>query len=299
MSSPAFVVVQGQRVRVRVAGPLECPPVVLIHGIGRTLDDWAEQFPRLSSRCRLIALDLPGCGFSQRAPQPTTLTFLAQAVVDVLNELSEARPVHLVGNSLGGAVAMQVAVTEPSRVTSLTLVDSAGFGKEVALALRLLAVPLIGEALTARLPRWFARVSERTLFVDPRLATEARVDHALAVSRQPATGSVMLEIARSLATLSGVSAAWRTDLLRAAADLELPTLLVWGDRDRVLPHTHLQSARAAFPKAESELFPGVGHMPQIEVPDAFAERFLDFLGGVPQPTGPGAVRSPSVRRQAE
>lgn len=298
MSSPAFVDVQGRRVRVRVAGPPECPPVVLIHGIGRTLEDWAEQFPRLSSSCRLIALDMPGCGFSQRAPQPTTRTVLAQAVVDVLNELGESRPVHLVGNSLGGAVAMQVAVLEPSRVASLVLVASAGFGTEVALALRLLAVPLIGEALTVRLPRWSARVSERMLFADPRIATEARVDHALAVSRQPATGSVMLEIARSLATLSGVSAAWRTDLLRAAADLKLPTLLVWGDRDRVLPHTHLQTARAAFPQAEAELFQGVGHMPQIEVPDAFAERLLDFLGRLPS-TKSVAARTQPRRQLAE
>lgn len=101
-----------------------------------------------------------------------------------------------------------------------------------------------------------------------------------------------LEIARSLATLSGVSAAWRTDLLRAAADLKLPTLLVWGDRDRVLPHTHLQTARAAFPQAEAELFQGVGHMPQIEVPDAFAERLLDFLGLLPRSTKPVANAAP-------
>ena len=299
MSSPLFIEVRGRRTRVRVAGSPQSPPLVLIHGIGRTLEDWAEQFPRLSSKFRLIALDLPGCGFSQRTPQPTTLSVLAQAVLDLLDVLDESRPVHLLGNSLGGAVAMQVAALDASRVASLVLVDSAGFGKEVALPLRLITLPQVGQVMTRHVTRGSARMSERMSFADPRLATQARVDHATAVSRQPDTGAVMLETARSLATLRGVKGAWRKELLGAVGALRLPTLVFWGDRDRVLPQSHLSAARKAFPHAESRLFPGVGHMPQIEVPDAFAERLTTFIQSVHVPETSGAVASERVRQSAK
>lgn len=293
MSSPLFLDATGRRVRVRIAGDPQSPPLVLIHGIGRTLEDWAEQFPRLSTKFRLIALDLPGSGFSQRDPRPTTLTVLAQAVLDVLDIVGESRPVHLVGNSLGGAVAMQAAALDASRVSSLVLVDSAGFGKEVALPLRLLTISGVGEAMTRHVTRGSARMSERMSFADPRLATKARIDHALAASRQPDTAEVMLETVRSLATLRGVNAPWRKELLSTVAALKLPTLVFWGERDRVLPVTHLHAARQAFPQAESRLFPNVGHMPQIEVPDGFAERLTTFIESMVGATGsaePGPKR---------
>lgn len=290
MSSPVFIDVAGRRTRVRVAGDRQSPPLVLIHGIGRTLEDWAEQFPRLSTRFRLIALDLPGSGFSERAPQTTTLTVMAQAVLDVLDELGEKRPVHLVGNSLGGAVAMQIAALDANRAASIVLVDSAGFGKEVALPLRLLTVRRLGEAMASHVTRGSARMTERMSLADPRLATQARINHALAVARQPDTGPVMLEIARSLATVRGVRPEWRHELLRAVRALHLPTLVVWGDRDRVLPESHMRAAREAFQHAETRLFPGSGHMPQIEAPDAFAERLTNFVEA--------AVEAEAVKRGA-
>jgi len=277
MSGPFFIDVRGKRVRVRVAGSPDSPPLVLIHGITRTLEDWSEQFVRLARSHRLIAFDLPGCGFSDRAAADTSVAVLADTVLDVLDTLGESRPVHVVGNSLGGAVAMKVAAIAPTRTASLVLVDSAGFGKAVALPLRLMTIPRLGEAMTSRITRAAAYQLERMSFADPRLATTARVDHAIAVSRQPDTARVTLEIARSLATIHGIRDTWRTELLGAVAPLQIPTLLMWGDQDRVLPATHLAEARAILPHAEAVLFPGVGHMPQIEVPDEFADRVSQFI----------------------
>lgn len=287
MSTPAFISVNGRRTRVRIAGDPADPPVLLLHGIGRSLEDWAPQYPRLAQGHRLIALDLPGFGFSARSPEPTTLEVLARGVIETLDALGERRPLHVLGNSLGGAVAQQLLVLDPARVAGLVLVNSAGFGSEVALPIRLLAVPVLGRLATRRTTRAGARMAERLPFADPRLATNVRIDHALAIARQPGPSAVLLEAVRELATLRGTKPRWRAELTAAVAKHPRPTLIIWGDRDRVLPVRHLDSARRLLPHAETHLFTGIGHMPQIECPDEFASRVLAFLADAKSPDQPG------------
>ncbi|NEB04168.1 alpha/beta fold hydrolase [Streptomyces sp. SID13726] len=277
MSTPAFVSVNGRLTRVRVEGDPADPPVLLLHGIGRSLEDWAPQYPLLSRAHRVIALDLPGFGFSARAVEPTTLEVLARGVIETLDVLGERRPLYAVGNSLGGAIAQQLLVLAPERVAGLVLVNSAGFGPEVALPLRLLAVPALGRLATRRTTRAGARMAERLLVVDPALATKERIDHALAIARRPDPGAVMLETLRALATARGTKPGWQAELSAAVVKHPRPTLVIWGDRDRVLPVHHLEAARRLLPHAESQLFTGIGHMPQIECPDEFASRVLTFL----------------------
>src|SRR5207253_9817156 len=121
MTRPLMIDVQGRRTRVRVEGDPENPPVLLLHGIGRSLEDWDLQFGRLAGAFRVIALDLPGSGFSERTPAPANLPDIAAGVLAALDALGEQRPVHAIGNSLGGAVAQQMVVLEPSRLASLVL----------------------------------------------------------------------------------------------------------------------------------------------------------------------------------
>ncbi|MET8419483.1 alpha/beta fold hydrolase [Streptomyces sp. NPDC005134] len=286
MSTPAFLSVNGRRTRVRIAGDPADPPVLLLHGIGRSLEDWAPQFPRLTQGHRLIALDLPGFGFSARSPEPTTLKVLARGVIDTLDALDERRPLHVLGNSLGGAIAQQLLVLDPAQVAGLVLVNSAGFGPEVALPLRLLAVPVLGRLATRRTTRAGARMTERLPFADAALATRERVDHALAVARQPDPNAVLLETVRELATVRGVKPGWRAELTAAVVKHPRPTLIIWGDRDRALPACHLDAARRLLPHAETQLLTGIGHMPQIECPDEFAICVLTFLADTERFTGP-------------
>ncbi|MGA6223151.1 alpha/beta fold hydrolase [Streptomyces umbrinus] len=294
MSTPAFISVKGRRTRVRIAGDPADPPVLLLHGIGRSLEDWAPQYPRLAQGHRLIALDLPGFGFSARSPEPTTLEVLARGVIETLDALGEQRPLHVLGNSLGGAVAQQLLVLDPERVAGLVLVNSAGFGSEVALPIRLLAVPVLGRLATRRTTRAGARMAERLSFADPRLATTVRIEHALAIARQPDPSAVLLEAVRELATPRGTKPRWRAELTAAVTKHPRPTLIIWGDRDRVLPARHLDSARRLLPHAETQLFTGIGHMPQIECPDEFATRVLTFLANAQSPDQPGTVRPSSA-----
>ncbi|MFI6825029.1 alpha/beta fold hydrolase [Micromonospora sp. NPDC050187] len=273
-----WLTVAGRRVRYRVDGA--GPPVVLLHGISRSLDDWTEQHDLLHDRFRVHSLDLPGYGHSTPLPVPHTLPALAEAVAEFCDAVGIAGPAHLVGNSLGGAVAMQLAVRDPARVGSLVLVNSAGFGREVALALRILAIRPLGRMLL-RPSRLTARRATRSLFHDPVHATEARVAHALAMAREPHAARVMLETLRSLGGLRGVHPQWRTALLDAVAALPLPVLVTWGDRDLILPVTHLAAARARLPHARTHLFTGCGHLPQVECAEDFSRVVADFW------TGPG------------
>ncbi|KAA1397808.1 alpha/beta fold hydrolase [Aeromicrobium ginsengisoli] len=289
-SSTAIIHVEGRRTRVRVDGDRANPPVLLLHGIGRSLEDWAPQFSRLSGSHRLISMDLPGSGFSQRSESPTSLPVLARGVLATLDELGEQRALHVIGNSLGGAVAQQLLTLASDRVASLVLVNSAGFGKEVALPLRLMSTPLLGRFLTSHTTPTTARVAERLGYADPSLATPLRVDHAMAIARQPGTGKVVWETAQALATLRGVRPEWRKSLIERVAAEGKPTLVVWGDRDRVLPARHLVEARRLFPHAATHLFAGTGHMPQIERPDEFASQVLEFLATVDRASQPRKSR---------
>ncbi|MET8875294.1 alpha/beta fold hydrolase [Nocardia sp. NPDC004604] len=279
MSTPTYIPLDGRRVRVRIDGDPDRPPVLLLHGIGRSLEDWAPQFHRLARTHRVIALDVPGFGFSDRPRERITLPVLARGVAETLAALGEERRVHVIGNSLGGAVAMQLLALEPARVASLVLVNSAGFGSQVAMALRLLAVPGIGYLATRHTTRLAAEMNERLIFADKSLVTKERIDHAIAIAEQPDPADVMYETARALATGRGVRREWRTELIAAVAKYPRPTLAVWGDLDRVLPAHHLVTARQLLPHAETHLFTGIGHMPQIECPDEFAQLVLTFLAG--------------------
>jgi pimeloyl-ACP methyl ester carboxylesterase len=279
MSAPALAAVDGRRTRVRVDGDPSNPPILLLHGVGRSLEDWATQWERLAGAYRVITFDIPGFGFSSRPSEPVTLSALTQGVADTLDTLGEQRPLHVIGNSLGGAVGLQLLGMQPHRVASLVLVNSAGFGREVTLLLRALTLPIVGRMATRRTTRAGARMLERTIFADRSLASRHRIEHAIAIGRQPDSGVVMHEIARELATGRGVKQGWCTELSSAAMQHLRPTLIIWGDRDRVLPAHHLNAARRMMPHAKTHLFTGIGHMPQIECPDEFADVVLNFFAG--------------------
>jgi pimeloyl-ACP methyl ester carboxylesterase len=277
--SPTVITVQGRAARVRVDGDPSAPPVLLLHGVTRSLEDWAGQSSRLAATHRVIAVDLPGFGYSAPPAGRVTLESIADGVCATLDAIGERRPLHILGNSLGGAVALHMLALQPDRVAGLVLVDSAGFGKEVTPLLRMLAIPGLGWIATRKTTRVSARLLESAMFADRGLVTETRIEHALALSRQPGAGDVLYELARGLATGRGVRREWRDQLLRTIARTPRPTLILWGDRDQVLPRHHLEAARHALPHATTHVFRGVGHAPQIESPDQFHDVVVPFLAG--------------------
>jgi pimeloyl-ACP methyl ester carboxylesterase len=236
---------------------------------------WRRVTPRLAAHRLVVAPDLPGLGQSPPADPVFDLDTVAETLGNDLAEQVGNRPFDLVGNSLGGAVAMQVAVQSPHRVASLVLVDSAGFGREVTLALRLLGIRPLGRLLL-RPSRWGARLAEQSIFHDPSFATDERVGRAERLARRPHAADAMLDTARGLGTLRGVRPEWRSRLLEAVAGLDIPILVVWGSEDRILPAAHLAAAAARLPRARTHLFEDTGHMPQIERAEAFSRLVTAF-----------------------
>lgn len=278
----------GMRVRRRVRGRGE--PVLLLHGIGCSLEDFDEQVDLLSGRYRCWAVDLPGFGGSDPMPVPGSVPRLGAFVAAFLDAVGVREPLHVVGNSLGGAVALQFAADHPDRVRSLALADPAGFGRRVTPALRLVSVgPLARRLLVPG--RESARRTLRSVFHDPDLVTTERIDRADALSRRPHAARVLHETARALGTPAGVRPGWRRTLLRAARVAPVPTLVVWGEEDEVLPVEQLAAARRALPHARTHLFPGTGHMPQIERAAEFAALLEEFWRSTagPAPAGPAPV----------
>jgi pimeloyl-ACP methyl ester carboxylesterase len=273
-----FIDVGGVPIRFLAAG--DGPPLVLLHGIGSSLDDWQESVAALAAHHRVYALDLIGFGFSGKPDVPYSLYGLARFLRHFLDAVNEHRPVTLVGNSLGGAVAQAFAAQEPERSRALVLVSSAGFGRGVAAILRAMTVRGLGEWLGADAPeqrRQKAQATVSSIFADPALVTPERVALAEARAAEPGASGAFLSVLRSLGDVLGQKPGWRADVARKLVQHHLPMLIVWGDRDRILPARHLKHARRLYPHARTHLFANTGHQAQTERASEFTALALEFL----------------------
>ena len=281
------VEVGGVPLRVRISGPDDGVPVLLIHGIARSLEDWIDTQDLLAaSGHRVISTDLPGFGYSRRGKERPGLPAFGRAMAGLLDAVGVSRPVHVMGNSLGGGVSMTLAVDHPGRVASMTLVNSVGFGSDQHVSI----APMVYGAL-AGLPgldstfRPRARASGIQLmqnnFFDPAFATTERLREAGRLAKQPDYQSTFIGTGATLgAPIVGVRAGWRRRLLARVQASGIPVLVIWGDGDKILPPSHYGAARAAFPDAQGHLFPDTGHMPQIEKAEEFADVTSDFIAKV-------------------
>ncbi|ARC55636.1 Dihydrolipoyllysine-residue acetyltransferase component of acetoin cleaving system [Frondihabitans sp. 762G35] len=273
LPTEATATVGGRRANYRETG--SGSPVLLLHGIGRSLHDWDDQHRLLSSEHRVISLDLAGFGDSDPLPRTHTLDSLAAFCSAFLDALG-IDSVDVVGNSLGGAVAMALAVRDPGRVRHLVLINSAGFGSTVTSALRAIAVPVVGRVLL-RPSEKTARQTERALFRDRSFVSEERIARSLRRGSRRGAMRAFREVAHDLGTIRGIRPAWRARLTSAVAASRTPVLVLWGDRDLILPAEHLREAQRLLPDATTHLFAETGHMPHLERADEVAALILPFL----------------------
>jgi pimeloyl-ACP methyl ester carboxylesterase len=267
----------GNRVRYLSAG--SGPAVLLIHGITSSADTWRPAMDALSRDHTVIAPDLLGHGASAKPRGDYSLGAFASGVRDLLAALGYDR-VSVVGHSLGGGIAMQFAYQFPERTERLVLVSSGGLGREVNLLLRAAALPgadWVLPVLTSRGLRGVGRgvnaVLRRTPLApggDVEILTRGFGSLATGGSRQ-----AFLHTVRSVIEPSGqrVSANAR---LRLAA--QMPSQIVWGERDSIIPVAHGRAAHEAMPGSRLEIFAGAGHMPHHDDPGRFAEVLTDFCG---------------------
>lgn len=263
------------RVRYRDEGAGAGPPLVLLHGIGRSLEDWDELTPLLTGRHRVIRPDLLGFGRSDKPDLPYSLPGLARFVVAVLDALGVWQ-VSPIGSSLGGAVSLQFLAMYPERVSKLVLVGSAAFGAEVTLGLRLATVPRLGEWLT-RPSRQGTRRVLQGVFHDQKFVTQERTEREYELAQLPGANRAFLSVARALGTWRGIRPDWREALHGRLQHVQVPTLVTWGRHDQILPVGHLDEARRLLPHARFRVFEDSGHFPQIEAAQSFAAVVNGFL----------------------
>ncbi len=223
--------------------------VVLLHGFGGDLGNWLfNQEPLASGGRTVIALDLPGHGESSKDVGAGDLAGLAATVGAFLDGLGVARA-HLVGHSLGGAVAARLAVARPGLVASLALIAPGGFGDEID-------GEYIDGFVAAESRRELKPLLER-LFADPELVTRRLVDDVLRMKRIDGVAEALGAIAAAV-----FPAGRQADrVAEALAGTGIPVLVVWGSADRIVP---VGQAQAAPPGARVELLEGAGHSPHME-----------------------------------
>ncbi len=272
------VPIHGHTVTYRTAG--SGPVVLLIHGMAGSATTWKHVMPALAENFTVVAPDLPGHGRSDKLVGDLSLGAFASTLRDLLVALGHERAT-VIGQSLGGGVAMQLAYQYPERCERLVLVGSGGLGAEVNSLLKALSLP--GSALVLQL----------ACAAPIRDAIDAIGRAASGVGLRPAPATE--ELWRSYSSLSdeetrraflrtlravidtrgqAVSAA---DRLHLAA--EMPTLIVWGDADPIIPVEHAHAAHRAIAGSRLELFEGDGHFPHCESPGRFAAVVRDFIEG--------------------
>ena len=253
------------------------PPLVLLHGDGESAFDWTWTLPALARTRRVYAPDLPGSGENAKLATDLSPAALERFAASFLDAAKIGRAA-VVGSSLGGLVALRLALSEPSRVSALVLVASSGLGRAVNLGLSALVVPGYGDlaiawAGTTTGAAQRARGRARLLFAGPDRAPRAWVSEQYRLARTP--GFLAAQLAALRAELDPLGQ--REVLLDELSSLTMPTLLVWGERDRVLPVSQARPALARLQKGSLEIIPDCGHLPQVEWPDRFVEALGGFL----------------------
>jgi 4,5:9,10-diseco-3-hydroxy-5,9,17-trioxoandrosta-1(10),2-diene-4-oate hydrolase len=251
------------------------PPVILIHGLGASVEHWLHNIRALAAAHRVYAIDLVGSGLADKPEAAYSLEQFARFV----NAFMVIRDVHcasLVGHSIGGAVALTCAVQFPEKVDKLVLVSSNPPGKSTSLQFRLATLPFIGEWLTRPSRERVAR-SLRNRFHDPELIGEELIDIEHHMAGLPGAPEARLSTVRALGSFCGL----RHDIVRPIRDnlhaISAPTLIIWGRQDRILPVAHAHAARERIPSARLRVLDSCGHLPQLECPEAFNALVSEFL----------------------
>jgi pimeloyl-ACP methyl ester carboxylesterase len=269
LRSPADMIeVAGTRLDVRDSGPKDAPVVLLLHGFGSSLHTWENWSGPLSADHRVIRLDLPGCGLSPPDPSGDYTEARSIAVLLALMDRLGVAKASVVGNSMGGRIAWTLASEHPDRVDKLILISPDGFespGFEYGVKP---AVPSTVKLMRYVLPKPLLKMSLAPAYADPKVMTDALATRYYDLMRAPGVRDAM--IARMEQSI-------RYDPVARLRSIRAPTLLLWGEQDRMIPFTNAADYAKAIPGAKLVPLPGVGHLPQEEAPQRSLDVVRDFL----------------------
>ena len=267
-----FLDVGGVQVHLRDEGPRDDPsPIVLLHGTSDSLHTWGGWAGDLSRDRRTIRVDLPGFGLTGPAfGGDYRIERYVEFVTALLDALDVQRCV-LIGNSFGGWVSWETALARPERVRALVLVDSAGYpieSQSVPIGFRIARVPVLNRLLQVTLPRSLIESSVRNTYGDPSRVTPELVDRYYELTLREGNRAAVV---RRFAAGRHAQEAGRI------RQLALPTLILWGGRDRLIPPQYAERFHRDIAGSRLVVFPALGHVPQQEDSRATVAALRDFL----------------------
>jgi pimeloyl-ACP methyl ester carboxylesterase len=268
-----FLNVAGMRVHMRDEGPRDdASPVVLLHGTASSLHTWDGWTEALRSKRRVIRFDLSGFGLT--GPSPDGIYGVeddVRLVIAVLDHLGIERCV-LGGNSLGGSIALRAALTHPARVDKLILVDSGGYPTRptsMPIAFYLARLPMFGWVVGHILPRGLVEQGLRNVYGDPSKVTPELVDRSRELTQRAGNRRALIERGRQRRP---------SNVAHRIAELKLPTLIIWGGQDRLIPPDTAHRFHHDIAGSTLAIFDDLGHVPQEEDPVRTAAAVKQFLG---------------------
>ena len=278
LSTQHFLTLHGNRVAYREQGDPNGEPVLLIHGMAGSSLVWEAVMHQMSRRYRVIAPDLLGHGESDKPRTDYSLGAFAVFLRDFLDALG-IPSVTVVGHSLGGGVALQFAHQHRDYTRRLVLINSGGLGADVGMPLRLLSAPgaeLVLPVIASR-PALALGNGLKYLQTARGADTERLQDRVrkYAALGDPAGRNAFLRTLRSVVDVRGQTVSALNRLAQLGADL--PTLIIAGEADKVIPAAHAWAAHAMLPDSRLEIIPGAGHHPQFECPAELARLIGDFV----------------------
>lgn len=257
-------------------------PVLLIHGLGASVETWRHTLPCLAQSHQTLALDLIGFGYSGKPSIDYTHETLANFVLAFL-DTQGITTATLVGHSLGGSLALRLAIDHPERVRELVLVDSVGIHPHLSLGLRLLTLPLIGELLLKPNPGK-TRQALQPLFYDETRLTDDFVALNYDLITQPGAQDAYLSTVRHLATPFRMRQRVIEATVGRLDKVLQPTLILWGAEDAIVPVSHARTATTAIAGARLHIIDQCGHLPMLECPQAFNTALTNLGTGNPAPS---------------
>lgn len=247
------------------------PPLVLLHGLNDCYRTWRQLAPRLAGDRRVLMLDLPGHGLSERPDATYKLEWYAHLVARWLEALG-LEVVDVVGHSFGGGVAQVMLLECPERVRRLVLVSSGGLGREVAVALRVATVPHVVEQFGQPFMRRGTRIALRAT---GDVISEKDASRLATINGQRGSARAFARTVRDIIDWRGQT---RTFFQRAHEVSSLPAIAVfWGDADTVIPVSHARELARFVEGIRLVEFKGSGHYPHHQDPDAFERALRAFL----------------------
>ena len=268
-----FVEVQGMQVHLRDEGPRDDPtPLLLLHGTSASLHTWDGWAAALAGKHRVIRLDLPGFGLTGPFPDGNYRMAHYTEFLNALLDKLQVQQVVLAGNSLGGQIAWEMALAYPQRVTRLILVDAAGFplqSTSVPIGFRLARIPALAPVIGKMLPRQMIESSVRNVYGNPELVSPQLVDRYYQLTLREGNREALVQRFSQHAD----------PVLNQAriSQISIPTLIIWGGRDGLIPPPHAEQFNVAIKDSQVVMFEDLGHVPQEENAAATASAVAKFL----------------------